>query len=131
MGIPAMVRCLLLAALLVVAVTSVPLEGPLQDADDMINHLDMDTPPEERRLGEGRSVQDDDDSESDLFAIPSDDDAMKEMHQRKDRENHMMEDLGKTLEVPTDELLLGKSLHESDEQQGEEKTAQSQDEQDA
>jgi len=130
MGIPAM-RCLLLAALLVVAVTSVPLEDPLQAANDMINHLDMDTPPEESRLGEGRSVQDDDDSESDLFAIPSDDDAIGEMHKRKDQEKHMMKDLGKTLEVPTDELLLGKSLHESDKQQGEEKAAQSQDEQDA
>jgi len=131
MGTPAMVRCLLLAALLVVAVTSVPLEDPLQAADDMINHLDMDTPPEESRLGEGQSVHDDDDSESDLFAIPSDDDAIGELHRRKDQEKHMMEDLGKTLEVPTDELLLGKSLHESDKQQGEEKAAKSQDEQDA
>merc|ERR1711871_397991 len=131
MGIPTMVRCLLLAALLVMAVTSVPLEDPLQAADDMINHLDMDTPPEESRLGEGRSVQSDDDNESDLFDIPSDNDAMREMHARKDQEKQMMVNLGKTLEVPTDELLLGKSLQESDKQQGEEKAPQSQDEQDA
>merc|ERR1719440_1036306 len=86
-----MMRLLLCASLLVALVASVPMEDPLSDANDMLDHLAMDQPGE-GRLGEGRSTDDDSDGEEDddeMFRLPTEEKALKYAGEREDEDKEM------------------------------------------
>merc|ERR1712086_202256 len=84
------VATLLVVACLAAVVLSVPLEDPMQEVDDMIDHMSMDE-PEKGRLGEGRSTNDDgdQDEDNDLFAMPTEENALKYDNELEERDESM------------------------------------------
>merc|ERR1719502_466415 len=91
-----LVCCALALVFVAVAHAGEPaLENPLTEADDMLKHLDMMSGPEEHKdLGE--STGEDEDEEG-MFEIPTNDEALQDDENNKQRDAELEKELCRTM----------------------------------